>query len=239
VPLRDITVERLRGSSVEVAAILGATASTIAGYPGWEVGGHDVTHARDVDLAKRAARGNAEAEAELLRRVLPPLRAVARAILGTTADADDGVQLGLLRVLDKLGSYRGEASLERWCRTVAVRVCLRLSAQNRRHAHGIDPEDEGIGLVAESSTTGLPIDSAIAADIEHYLGRISESQREALVLHHALDYSVPEIAELVGVPVDTVKSRLAFGRRALRRLIQRDLTVAESPRAKRGAHGGG
>lgn len=222
----------------DAAAILGATASTIARYPGWEVGGHDVTHARDVELAKRAAKGNAEAEAELLRRVLPPLRAVARAILGTTADADDGVQLCLLRVLDKLGSYRGESTLERWCRTVAVRVCLRLSAQNRRHAHDIDPEDEGIGLASESSA-GLTIDAGLTADIEHYLERISESQREALVLHHALDYSVPEIAELLAVPVDTVKSRLAFGRRALRRLIQRDLTVAESPRAKRGAHGGG
>jgi len=198
-----------------------------------------VTHARDVDLARRAAKGDAAAEGELLRRVLPPLHAVARAILGATADADDGVQLGLMRVLDKLGSYRGEASLERWCRTVAVRVCLRLSAQNRRHAHGIDPEDEGVGLVGDASAEGGAIDEGLAADIEQYLARISAAQREALVLHHALDYSVPEIAELLGVPVDTVKSRLAFGRRALRRLIQRDLTVAESPRAKRGAHGGG
>lgn len=197
-----------------------------------------MTHSRDVDLARRASRGDPEAEAELLHRVLPPLRAVARAILGATADADDGVQLGLMRVLDKLGSYRGEASLERWCRTVGVRVCLRLSAQNRRHAHGIDPEDENVALVGDAMLPSVAIDGGIAADIEQYLSRISEAQREALVLHHALDYSVPEIAELLSVPTETVKSRLAFGRRALRRLIQRDMTVAGSPRAKRGAHGG-
>jgi RNA polymerase sigma-70 factor (ECF subfamily) len=220
-------------------AIHGATEPVCARYPGWETVAEGVTEARDVDLARRAVRGDAAAETELLRRVLPPLRTIARAILGPTADADDAVQLGLMRVLEKLASYRGEASLERWSRTVAVRVCLRLSAQNRRHAHGIDPEDEGVGLVDEAPLPSASLDAGVAADIEHYLGRISAVQREALVLHHALEYSVPEISELLGVPVDTVKSRLAFGRRALRRLIQRDAIVAESPRARRGAHGGG
>jgi len=213
---------------------------TLARYIGRDVVGVAtrvlfVMHARDLALARRVRRGDAEAETELLERVLPALRAVARAILGTGADADDAVQIGLMRVLDKLASYRGDASLERWCRTVGVRVCLRLSAQNRRHGHAVDPEDESLGLASEVE---IPTDT-LAVDVEQYLARISEAQREALVLHHALDYSVPEIAELLGVPTETVKSRLAFGRRALRKLIVRERTIAESPAAKRGAHGRG
>jgi len=54
---------------------------------------------------------------------------------------------------------------------------------------------------------------------------LPEAQRQALVLRHALGYGVAEVAELLGVPVDTAKSRLMFGLRALRKAIRRDQLV--------------
>ncbi len=67
-----------------------------------------------------------------------------------------------------------------------------------------------------------------ARNVQHYMERLPEAQREAVLLRHALDYSVAEIAELTAAPVDTVKSRLLFGRRALRKLVRQDLAIAEA-----------
>ncbi|MBK8716590.1 MAG: sigma-70 family RNA polymerase sigma factor [Deltaproteobacteria bacterium] len=80
-------------------------------------------------LLRAALRADARAQLELVRRLTPTLRAVATAILGRGGDADDGVQVSLMRVLERASTYRGDASLERWARTVAVRACLRLAGR--------------------------------------------------------------------------------------------------------------
>jgi RNA polymerase sigma-70 factor, ECF subfamily len=204
--------------------------------PGWShAGPHEVgmSHELDRALVSAALRGEARAEQTLVRRLLPHLRAVARAILGDGADADDGVQVALMRVLERAASYRGEAPIERWARTVAVRACLRLAEGNRRHRASDVPDNDALALTHEVDDDTL-LDT-LPGPIGAYLERLPAGQREALVLRHALGYSVAEIAELVGIPVDTVKSRLMFGLRALRRSIRRD----QLPRLREaGTHGG-
>jgi RNA polymerase sigma factor (sigma-70 family) len=70
--------------------------------------------------------------------------------------------------------------------------------------------------VVERLGDGLP------RHVAEYLDELPEVQRQVLVLRHVLDYSVAEIAEMVGAPIDTVKSRLLYARRALRKSIRRD-----------------
>ncbi|MBC8070540.1 MAG: RNA polymerase sigma factor [Deltaproteobacteria bacterium] len=195
-----------------------------------------MSHDLDRALVAAVLRGDARAEQTLVRRLLPHLRAVSRAILGDGADADDGVQVALMRVLERASSYRGEAPIERWSRTVAVRACLRLAEGNRRHRATDDPDDDALGLSRDDEDDTL-IDT-LPGPIAAYLDRLPAAQREALVLRHALGYSVAEIAELASVPLDTVKSRLMFGLRALRRSIRRDqLPRLREAGARGGRHG--
>ncbi|MBK8235097.1 MAG: RNA polymerase sigma factor [Deltaproteobacteria bacterium] len=189
-----------------------------------------LSHEADVALLRAALRADARAQLELVRRLTPTLRAVATAILGRGGDADDGVQVSLMRVLERASTYRGDASLERWARTVAVRACLRLAESARRH----DRTDDAIEDHAEPEDGDDALIETLPGPLENYLEQLPAAQRQALLLRHALGYSVVEIAELTSVPVDTIKSRLLFGLRALRKSIRRDSFVARAIGGHRG-----
>ncbi|MEX1365464.1 MAG: RNA polymerase sigma factor [Nannocystaceae bacterium] len=180
----------------------------------------------DVALVRRVQRGEPSAEAELLDRLLPHLRAVARAILANPADVDDGVQVALMRVLDGLPSYRGDSSLVRWSRRVAAHACLRLREQDRRRLTVVEPWAEPPSAGPTTAAAPEPtLGDALPHHVVEYLDRLPAVQREALVLRHVLGHTVAEVAEMVGAPVDTVKSRLLYARRAMRASIRRDVAL--------------
>ena len=148
------------------------------------------------------------------------MRAATVSLLGAGADADDALQQGAIDVLRGLATYRGESALESWARTIAVRAGLRTIKQRRRH-QGADPE--ALGLSARAAEESLR--DRIPRPVQAYLDALPTAQREALVLRHALGYTVPEIAELLGSSVNTIKSRLLQARREVRRLIRRDANL--------------
>jgi RNA polymerase sigma-70 factor (ECF subfamily) len=202
------------------------------------MGGRDertIAHAADMALAKSAATGDRNAQRTLLSRVLPELRGVARAMMGPGADADDATQHAGLKILERVGSYRGDARLEAWSRRVGTRVCLDLMRSRKRRR---EVGREFVGHEPVQAPPSLAWE-ALPRPLDAYLDEISEPQRQAVVMRHALGYSVPEIAELLEIPVDTAKSRLLFGRRALRKLIRRDLQTKElAPLRLQAAKGG-
>ena len=77
-------------------------------------------------------------------------------------------------------------------------------------------------------TCALPI-----CTLREYLGELPAEQAEALVLHHALGYSIVEIAEITESSPNTIKSRIRLGTHELRRKIRQDLVIGR--RARRGA----
>ena len=183
----------------------------------------------DLELAKAALAGERAAQRQLLTRALPNLRAVARAMMGANADAEDATQTAALRLLEKLESYRGDARFEAWSRRVATRVCIDLMrSRKRRKEVSVEHSPEG-----SSDTGNNPSWESLPRPLQDYLNELPDAQRQAVVMRHALDYSVAEVAEFLDVPVDTAKSRLLYGRRALRKLIRRDLQTRELAGATR------
>ncbi len=195
----------------------------------------------DLALAKAAGRGEPAAQRELLLRVLPHLRAVSRALLGPSADAEDAAQNAALRVLERVTSFRGEARLESWAKRVATRVCLDALRKRRRLREVGEDEGRSSAELRSAGLDGAPgsasrsaASESLARPVHRYLDALPEAQRRAVVLRHVLDYSVAEIAELLEIPVDTAKSRLLYGRRALRKAIRRD-QQADAARVELGA----
>lgn len=172
----------------------------------------------EMALVQGVLRQDAAAEAAMIEKLVPHLRVVANAILSNRADADEAVQLALMRVLNGLPKFRGESTLVRWARRVATNVCLRAREQNQRRLGVIETRAEPEDGQAPQPTVGY----GAGSDLAQYLRRLPENQREALVLRHVLEYSVAEVSTLVGAPLDTVKSRLSFGRRALREMMQNE-----------------
>ncbi|MBV1860690.1 MAG: RNA polymerase sigma factor [Nannocystaceae bacterium] len=174
--------------------------------------------AGDMALVHGVLRRDAAAEASMIELLVPHLRVVATAILSNRADADEAVQLALMRVLKGLATFRGESTLVRWARRVATNVCLRAREQNQRRLGVIEPRAE----LEDAQAPQAPVGHSTRDELNGYLRRLPEKQREALILRHVLGYSVAEVSTLVGAPFDTVKSRLSFGRRALREMMQSD-----------------
>lgn len=184
------------------------------------------TYRDEIALMRAVVAGDARAQKKLVLRIMPHLRAISRTLLGSSADADDAVQVALMKILKAAKDYRAEGSLERWARRIGVRTCLRVAKQERRHRFAVDPGTELADVPADRGPARLA--ESLPRNVQHYMERLPEAQREAVLLRHALDYSVAEIAELTAAPVDTVKSRLLFGRRALRKLVRQDLAIAEA-----------
>ncbi len=175
-------------------------------------------------LAERAARGHAGARRALLQHVLPTLRSAAIAVLGPGPDAEDATQQAAIDVLRGLSSFRGEASLKGWCRTIGIRAALR-QARGRRPMATVQPDD------LHAAESGSRIADSIPGEIRAHLEAIPPLQREAILLRHGMGYTTPEIAEMLETSINTVKSRLLKGRKALRARIRQQSLVAEA-RAK-------
>jgi RNA polymerase sigma-70 factor (ECF subfamily) len=142
---------------------------------------------------------------------------VAYRLTGNDDDAFDLVQEALLRVRKGLETYR-PGSMEGWLSRIVTNVFLDEVRRKRRRPIEVMPEDPERLLPsapgADEVTTGL------SDEVQQALRRLPEEFRTAVVLCDVVGLSYEEIAEAVGAPVGTVRSRLHRGRRLLREALQ-------------------
>ena len=181
----------------------------------------------DLRLAALVADGDRRAQRMLVVRLAARVQRVCLAIVGNPVDADDAAQGALLEILRAVGGYSGRSRIEPWADRVVARHASRHLARERGRATAPlshePPGEESVVSFAE----GLP------RPLRTYLDALSEANREAVVLRHALGYTVSEIAELTQSPVGTVKDRLVRGRKRLRKLIARDQNIGVEKGGKR------
>lgn len=146
------------------------------------------------------------------------MRKVTGLLCSSSADADDAAQLSLLEIIKSAEGFRTSVSLERWAERIAARTTLR-TARRERERRGLIERWLSPGTLPWG---GTPPRGADPVDVSGLLARLSPDRRRVLVLHHALDFTVEEIAELIGVPRGTVKDRLVSARKQLRKVIERD-----------------
>ncbi len=167
----------------------------------------------------------ADADFELL--ALPHLDAaynLARWLTGNTEDASDVVQEAYLRAFRYFGVYKG-GNMRVWLLTI-VRNSFMTWVRENRSARLVFSNDSRVSEGAEEAMWGTPprdpeallLASIDAATLDRLMGRLPPEHREVLVLRELEDLSYREIADVTGVPVGTVMSRLARARLALRRL---------------------
>jgi RNA polymerase sigma-70 factor (ECF subfamily) len=137
------------------------------------------------------------------------------AMCGDRAEAQDAAQEAYARAWQRWTNVRDYDDPEAWVRTVGYRLLINRwrKARNRLSAHS----RQGPGRDADP-----PGDDVVT--LTAALRRLPVDQRNAIALHHLLDLSVADVARQTGVPENTVKARLARGRRALAALLGEDLT---------------
>jgi RNA polymerase sigma-70 factor (ECF subfamily) len=181
----------------------------------------------DLRLMTLVAAGNVEAMNAVARRLSGRVRRLSRLIVRDDSLADDAAQVALVEILESARTYGAKSSLERWADRITARITLRHAKDERRRFRVVESLDapESVEPASAERDPSDGVRSETVKPLDEYLGTLPEVQREALLLKHSLGYTVEEIAELTSVPVGTVKDRLVNGRRQMRRLIQRDLTL--------------
>ncbi|RPH36117.1 MAG: RNA polymerase sigma factor [Chloroflexi bacterium] len=170
----------------------------------------------DRSLVEQAQRGDREAFTRLAFAMSDRLFAVAHRILRDFDAAGDALQVTLLRMWQDLPSLNDPTRIEAWSYRLLVRVCYDQLRKQRRKAPVLHL------LPLDGAVEDPAISIAEREQLERAFRQLPSEQRAAIVLQYYRDLTLPEIAEILQVPVGTVRSRIHYAKRALRAAMEAD-----------------
>jgi RNA polymerase sigma-70 factor (ECF subfamily) len=171
--------------------------------------------AQDEWLALRCQSGEADAFEDLVDIMERPLLYYAAKLLGSEQRAADALQDVWIRVFRGIRKLKDPASLRSWLYRVTYGISIDRIRRDISRARAEEVHSE---LFEEAD---LSFDSEDAAAVHRLLDELDLRHREVLVLHFLEDFSVAEIADVVGCPEGTVKSRIYHAKKAMKELLIR------------------
>jgi len=145
-------------------------------------------------------------------------------VLGTEEDARDVTQEAFLKAFRALRNFKGEARFSSWLYQIALNLCRdRLRRKRGKAFVSLDSVDEDSGLPGrrEPSPYDLAERGALCGLVREALAELPDEQREVIVLKEYEELTFLEIAEILDVPLSTVKTRLYRGLVGLRGRLER------------------
>jgi RNA polymerase sigma-70 factor (ECF subfamily) len=161
-----------------------------------------------------ATAGDREAAEQLLGELLPRVGNLVRYLIGRDSDVEDITQTALLEILRSLGGFRGESKLTTWSDRITSRATMAHLRKRRRETE--QRRSAAVELVAIGNHDDSGVEFLTRRRAVKMLDVLPEEQRHVVVLHYVVGLSVPELAEQLAVPFETVRSRLRLGMKKLR-----------------------
>ncbi len=176
----------------------------------------------DRDLVEAARNGDREAYVDLIRVRTDRLFAIAQRILRDIDRAEDALQDALVIAWRDLKGLRDPDRFDAWLQRLLINVCIAQATRERRRTANLRmlPVDDG---------PAAPDDMLSIGDrdqLDRGFRRLPPEQRAILVLHHFMGYAPSEIAETLGIPPGTARSRLHHAHRAMRAALEADARTA-------------
>ena len=181
----------------------------------------------DRDLIEQAQRGDQEAFTDLVRPRIDRLYAIAQRIVRDVDRAEDALQDALVIAWRDLRGLRDPARFDAWVHRLVVRTCITAAVRDRQAAANL--------FLLPPDLPGLDDALLSVADrdqLERGFRRLDPEQRALLVLRHYAGLETAEIAETLGIPHGTARSRLHHAHRAMRAALEADArtaTITEIP----------
>jgi RNA polymerase sigma-70 factor (ECF subfamily) len=147
---------------------------------------------------------------------IPRLRRYARSLMKNDWEADDLVQAALVRALTKVHLWQAGTDLRAWLFTIMHNEYVNAVRTSVRQGVKATLDDVTVATM-ETQSSRMRL-----RDLQRALDKLPAEQRQVLLLVAVEDMKYEEVAEIVGVPVGTVRSRLSRGRDALRALMDED-----------------
>jgi RNA polymerase sigma-70 factor (ECF subfamily) len=169
----------------------------------------------DDDLARRAARGDRRALEALLERHVDRVHALCRRVLANPEDALDATQEAMIAVARGITHFDGRSAFTTWLYRVVTNAAL---DELRRKQRRPDPVDLA---GRDAAAAGPAFDTVVTErlDVDAALATLPPEFRVAVVLRDLCDLDYAAIAEVLGVPPGTVRSRIARGRALLAEVL--------------------
>ncbi len=172
------------------------------------------------DLVELAQRGDHSAFEALTAVRVDRLFAIARLILRDVHLAEDAVQETLISTWQQLPRLRDADKFDAWLHRLLVNACADQGRKRRR----ISNQVELAGF--EPKGGDMTGNTADRDQLERGFQRLKPEQRAAVVLHYYVGYSAEEIADILGTPIGTAKSRIHYATEALRAALEADSRAA-------------
>jgi RNA polymerase sigma-70 factor, ECF subfamily len=177
----------------------------------------------DRDLVEAAQRGDQGAFMDLVRSRGDRLFAIAQRILRDVDRAEDALQDALVIAWRDLPGLRDPDRFDAWVHRVLTNVCIGQASRERRRTanlrvlplEGPAAQDDLLGVIDREQ-------------LDRGFRRLTPEERAVLVLHHYVGYDSVEIAELLGIPAGTVRSRLHHAHRAMRAALDAEARVSKA-----------
>jgi RNA polymerase sigma-70 factor (ECF subfamily) len=194
----------------------------------------------DEGLMLRYQKGEVRAFELLLGRHRRPVFNFILRFVGDPAQAEDLLQECFLRVIKGADAYQKQAKFTTWLYTIARNLCVDAARRGKhRKAYSLDvPMDQNAGkdgatlldVVPDKSagTDRKAISKELHGRLHGAIGKLSEDQREVFLMREFLDMPFRDIAEVVGCPENTVKSRMRYALEKLREELEEYADLAKA-----------
>src|SRR5205085_3876621 len=179
-------------------------------------------------LVQRAQAGDREALSELVQSQQTYVYSIAMSLMHNPADAADMTQEAFVRLMRSLGTYRGETKFTTWLYRLVTNICLDGLRRRGRPIESLDaPASTSAGddaqtageRLADSDRWTQPEEEISlresADEVRAAIQALPPAQRLALTLHYFEDQRYEDIAETMGLPLNTVKSHIRRGKERL------------------------
>jgi RNA polymerase sigma-70 factor, ECF subfamily len=185
-------------------------------------------------LVQRAQAGDRDALSALVQSQQTYVYSIAMSLMHNPADAADMTQEAFVRLLRSLGTYRGETKFTTWLYRLVTNICL---DGLRRRGRPVESLDEPVTTQAgdDAQTAGERLADndrwthpeeeielrESASEVRAALSRLPTPQRLALTLHYFQEMRYEDIADTMGLPLNTVKSHIRRGKERLALLLSK------------------
>jgi RNA polymerase sigma-70 factor (ECF subfamily) len=192
----------------------------------------------DEDLMVRYQRGEVRAFEVLLSRHRKPVYNFILRFVGDKETAEDLLQEAFMRVIKGAEAYKRQAKFTTWLYTIARNLCVDQTRRRKHRKHAsldapMDTSDDSgtlLDVIAshEMASDRKSVNKQLHATMQRAIEGLSEEQREVFLMREFLDMPFKQIADVVGVPENTVKSRMRYALEKLRLELDEYKDVAKA-----------
>ncbi len=181
----------------------------------------DVT---DSQLIARVLGGESDAYGVLVQRWERPIYGLTLRMLGHSEDARDATQETFINAYSNLKHFRGEAKFSSWLYRIALNVChSRLRRRSRRGDVSLEAQYEDVGFEPAAATCSVDDvlqSGQVSGAVRRALAAIPAEMRQVIIMKEYEELKFHEIAEILDIPISTVKTRMYTGLKELRKRLE-------------------